>query len=188
MPRLALVVGLSVALAAAVVAVVVIVSGRHAGPPSVSQQVQSDQMARNPDVDPGTSLPGIPAPSFTLTNQFGTDVSLRQFRGKAVVLAFVDARCTSICPLTTLSMTEAIGMLGRTAARNVQLLGINANPGATSVADVHAYSVAHQMLRSWDFLTGNRSQLADRAHCVPPRRLAVLRVARPRGHGRQRQP
>jgi cytochrome oxidase Cu insertion factor (SCO1/SenC/PrrC family) len=117
-------------------------------------------MARNPNIDPGTSLPAVPAPSFALTNQFGADISLRQFRGKAVVLVFVDARCTSICPLTTLSMTQAIGMLGRAAARNVQLLGIDANPDATSVADVHAYSVAHQMLRSWDFLTGRHSQLS----------------------------
>src|SRR5260370_39217116 len=97
------------------------VRGTQTGPPR-SRQAQVGQMARNSNVDPGTSLPVVPAPSFALTNQFGADISLRQFRGKAVVLAFVDARCTSICPLTTLSMTEAIGMLGRAAARDVQLL------------------------------------------------------------------
>jgi hypothetical protein len=77
-----------------------------------------------------------------------------------VVLAFVDSRCTSICPLTTLSMTEARSMLGPAAAAHVQLLGIDANPDATKVADVRAYSSAHQMLRSWDFLTGSPHQLA----------------------------
>jgi cytochrome oxidase Cu insertion factor (SCO1/SenC/PrrC family) len=117
-------------------------------------------MARKPNLDPGTSLPGPSAPSFTLTNQFGAEVSLRQFRGKVVVLAFVDARCTSVCPLTTLSMTEATSMLGPAAAGRVQLLGIDANPDATAVSDVRAYSAAHQMLRSWDFLTGSRSQLS----------------------------
>ena len=111
-------------------------------------------------MDPGTSLPGPAAPGFTLTDQSGTAVSLRQFRGKAVVLAFVDSRCTTVCPLTTVSMTEAVSMLGPAAARHIQLLGIDANPDATRVADVRAYTVAHQMTRSWDFLTGSPAQLA----------------------------
>ncbi len=145
-------------MAAAIVTVTVLASAGQTRRPS-SPQAESGPMTRNPNLDPGTSLPGQAAPSFTLTNQFGAAVSLRQFRGKVVVLAFVDARCTSVCPLTTLSMTEAISMLGPAAAGHVQLLGIDANPDATTVSDVHAYSVVHQMLRSWDFLTGSRSQL-----------------------------
>jgi hypothetical protein len=50
-------------------------------------------------------------------------------------------------------------MLGPAAAGHVQLLGIDANPDATAVSDVHAYSTAHQMLHSWRFLTGTKSQL-----------------------------
>ena len=122
-------------------------------------QMAARQAAANPDVDPGTRLPGIPAPGFTLTDQHGQPVSLRQFRGRAVVLAFVDSRCTTVCPLTTVAMTEAVRMLGP-AGRRVQLLGIDANPDATAVADVRAYSVAHQMPSSWHFLTGSRRQLA----------------------------
>jgi len=87
-------------------------------------------------------------------------VSLGQFRGKAVVLAFVDARCTTVCPLTTVSMTEAVDLLGPAMSRKVQLIGVDANPDAVSVATVRAYSVAHQMTHSWDFLTGSRSQLS----------------------------
>lgn len=151
--RLALIVGLAVVLATAVITVTVMANAR---PPKPA----SGPLSANPNVDPGTSLPGQAAPGFTLTNQFGASVSLRQFRGKAVVLAFVDSRCTSICPLTTLSMTEARSMLGPAAAAHVQLLGIDANPDATKVADVRAYSSAHQMLRSWDFLTGSLHQLA----------------------------
>src|SRR5690349_2023487 len=32
--------------------------------------------AGNPDLDPGTSLHGVPAPDFRLTNQFGQPISL----------------------------------------------------------------------------------------------------------------
>jgi cytochrome oxidase Cu insertion factor (SCO1/SenC/PrrC family) len=160
--RLAIAAGLTVVVVAAVVTAMLMASAKPTTPASASQsgQMPSSPLSNNPDVDPGTSLPGIAAPDFTLTNQFGAAVTLRQFRGKAVVLAFVDSRCTSVCPLTTLSMTEATKMLGQAAAAHVQLLGINANPDATKVADVRAYSAAHQMLHSWDFLTGNDHQLA----------------------------
>jgi cytochrome oxidase Cu insertion factor (SCO1/SenC/PrrC family) len=155
---IAAVLGLPVVLAVVLTVVLVSRPGSGTSPPS-GGQAQITQAASNPDVDPGTSLPGIAAPGFTLADQFGTQVSLRQFRGQAVVIAFVDSQCTTVCPLTTVSMTAALAMLGP-AARHVQLLGIDANPDATTVADVRAYSTAHQMLRSWDFLTGSPSQLA----------------------------
>lgn len=112
----------------------------------------------NPDVDTGTALGGRPAPDFQLVDQNGQHVSLHQFRGKAVVLAFVDSECTTICPLTTVGMVEARQLLG-SAADQVQLLGIDANPTATTVADVRAYTTAHGMQGQWRFLTGTLSQL-----------------------------
>jgi cytochrome oxidase Cu insertion factor (SCO1/SenC/PrrC family) len=145
-------------VAAVVVGVILAVPGGGGARPAGGQP-QANAAYQNPDVDPGTSLPGLAAPGFTLTSQTGARVSLHQFRGKAVVLAFVDARCTTVCPLTTLSMTEALSLLGPAAARHVQLLGVDANPDATTVADVRAYSVAHQMMPSWDFLTGRQAQL-----------------------------
>jgi cytochrome oxidase Cu insertion factor (SCO1/SenC/PrrC family) len=156
---IALALGAPVVLAAILVAVLTSRSGSGTASPTAGQ-AQVSQAASNPNVDPGTSLPAIAAPGFTLTDQFGGPVSLRQFRGRAVVIAFVDSRCTNVCPLTTWSMTQAVAMLGPAAARNVQLLGIDANPDATRVADVRAYSAAHQMMHSWDFLTGSYGQLA----------------------------
>jgi cytochrome oxidase Cu insertion factor (SCO1/SenC/PrrC family) len=156
---IALVLGVPVLLAAGLVAVIMSLSGSRATPPAAGP-APAGQASSNPNVDPGTSLPGTPAPGFALTDQFGKPVTLRQFRGKAVVLAFVDSRCTTVCPLTTWSMTQAVAMLGPAAARNVQLLGIDANPDAIRVADVRAYSQAHEMMSSWDFLTGSPAQLA----------------------------
>jgi cytochrome oxidase Cu insertion factor (SCO1/SenC/PrrC family) len=112
----------------------------------------------NRGVDPGSSLGGHVAPNFTLLDQFGRRVTLSQFRGKAVLLAFVDSHCTTVCPLTTEGMVQALRMLGH-SARDVQLVGIDANPDATRVADVRDYSVAHDMMHSWVFLTGSVAQL-----------------------------
>jgi len=112
----------------------------------------------NPALDSGSSLGGVRAPDFRLVNQFGQQMALSQFRGKVVVLAFVDSECTTICPLTTASMVEARQLLGA-AGSQVQLLGVDANPRATSVSDVMAYSRAHNMVNQWDFLTGSLPQL-----------------------------
>ena len=112
----------------------------------------------NPALDTGSSLGGVRAPDFRLVNQFGQQMALSQFRGKVVVLAFVDSQCTTICPLTTASMVAARQLLGA-AGSQVQLLGVDANPQATSVADVMAYSRAHAMVNQWDFLTGSLRQL-----------------------------
>jgi cytochrome oxidase Cu insertion factor (SCO1/SenC/PrrC family) len=116
------------------------------------------QAADNPALDTGSSLGDQPAPDIRLENQFGQRMALSQFRGKVVILAFVDSRCTTVCPLTTVSMVEAKELLGA-AGSGVQLLGVDANPRATSVADVMAYSRAHSMVNQWDFLTGTPAQL-----------------------------
>jgi cytochrome oxidase Cu insertion factor (SCO1/SenC/PrrC family) len=128
------------------------------GQASSSPMPASSAAAMNPNLDLGSSLGGLPAPDFRLLNQFGQPMSLSQFRGKVVVLSFQDSECTTVCPLTAQSMLEAKQMLGSAGAR-VQLLGVDANPDATSVADVLAYSRVHGMVNQWDFLTGSLAQL-----------------------------
>jgi len=112
----------------------------------------------NPNLDTGTSLGSKPAPDFTLVNQFGQQMKLSQFRGRVILLSFEDSECTTVCPLTTQSMVIAKELLGK-AGDSVQLLGIDANPDAISVADVRSYSQAHGVINQWDFLTGTLPQL-----------------------------
>ena len=117
----------------------------------------STGLASNVNLDPGTAVSGT-APGFTLTDQFGQPVSLSSFRGKVVILAFNDAECTTVCPLTTTALVAAKAMLGKAGSR-VQLLGIDANPKAISVEDMRSYSQLHGMLYQWRFLTGSLPQL-----------------------------
>jgi len=104
-------------------------------------------------VDPGTALGGTAAPGFALTDQFGRRTSLAAWRGKVVVLAFVDSRSTTLSPLTAQTLVDAGRLLGKGMA-DVQFLAVNANPVHTSVADVRTWSSEHGMLRRWLFLTG----------------------------------
>jgi cytochrome oxidase Cu insertion factor (SCO1/SenC/PrrC family)/thiol-disulfide isomerase/thioredoxin len=138
-------------------ALVVVVVALAIGPGGTSGGPLGTPLETNPDLDPGTALSGK-APDFTLTSQFGRPVSLHSFRGHVVILAFNDAECTTVCPLTTTAMVEAKGLLGAAGA-GVELLGIDANPDATAVKWVRAYSQVHGMLHQWQFLTGTTPQL-----------------------------
>ena len=138
--------------------VAVAACGSGAAGPAVPVTRAQQAAAANPDLDTGTSVGGSAAPGFRLVNQFGQRVSLAAFRGKVVILAFTDSQCTTICPLTTVSMLEARQLLGR-AGDQVQLLGVNANPKAAAVSDVMGYSRSHSMVNQWDFLTGSLPQL-----------------------------
>lgn len=108
-------------------------------------------------VDQGVSL-DRPAPNFTLTDQFGHSVSLDQFRGKTVILSFIDSRCTTVCPLTAVVLRNVRYDLGRYRS-DVQLVAVNANPVANKISDVYQWSKTHNMLHEWEFLTGSDANL-----------------------------
>jgi cytochrome oxidase Cu insertion factor (SCO1/SenC/PrrC family) len=146
----------SLAVAAAL-AVAGCASSSSSSAPSAMSAANEAAM-QNPNLDLGTSLYGEHAPDIKLVNQFGQPMSLSQFRGRVVILAFSDSECTTVCPLTTQSMVLAKELLGK-AGESVQLLGVDANPDATKVSDVMAYSRAHGMVNQWDFLTGSTAQL-----------------------------
>src|SRR5579859_8245831 len=107
----------------------------------------------------GFPINGDMAPDFNLVDQFGHPVSLSSLRGREVVLAFIDARCTSLCPLTAEILYDARTRLGPSAAKQIVLVAINANPTATSIPEVQAWSIKHGMLHQWLFLTGTAAQL-----------------------------
>src|SRR3989475_1514663 len=112
----------------------------------------------------GVSMSGDPAPDFTLTDQFGHSVTLSSLRGHEVVLAFIDARCKTLCPLTAQIMYDAKVQLGSSASSRVDLVAVNANPTATSIPEVQSWSINHGMLHQWLFLTGTAQQLQSVYH------------------------
>src|SRR2546423_14929239 len=112
----------------------------------------------------GFPMTGNLAPDFTLTDQLGHSVTLSSLRGHEVVLAFIDARCKTLCPLTANIMYDARVRLGSSAASRVDLVAVNANPTATSIPEVQSWSINHGMLHQWSFLTGTAQQLQSVYH------------------------
>jgi cytochrome oxidase Cu insertion factor (SCO1/SenC/PrrC family) len=112
----------------------------------------------------GFPMAGNLAPDFTLVDQFGHPFTLSSLRGHEVVLAFIDSRCKTLCPLTAQIMYNARAQLGVSAASQIDLVAVNANPTATSVTEVQAWSIAHGLLHQWKFLTGTAQQLESTYH------------------------
>ena len=106
-----------------------------------------------------------PAPNFTLTSQYGRQVSLASLRGKVVLLAFLDPVCTTDCPVIAAEMRVADTLLGSKAS-DTELVAVVANPTYTSVAYTRAFDlqVGLNTVPNWLYLTGSISQLASVWH------------------------
>lgn len=97
---------------------------------------------------------------FTLTDQYGGQVSLGGFRGKVVVLSFNDDQCTDLCTLLAQDIVVADRDLGPIAS-HVVFLSVSANPFYPSVASVAAWTEEHGLggEKNWVFATGSPAQL-----------------------------
>jgi len=108
----------------------------------------------------GSELSG-PAPDFQLTDQNGSLISLSDFRGKVVILTFMDSKCTDTCPLTAAHFREAYRQLNQNEVKQVVFLGVNVNVEESAVVDVlettHAWRLDE--ITDWHFLTGSRDSL-----------------------------
>ena len=109
----------------------------------------------------GTELSGE-APDFQLTDQNGSTVNLSDFRGKVVLLTFMDSKCTDTCPLTAAHFREVYRQLTQNEAKQVVFLGVNVNVEESDVSDVlettHAWHLDE--IPDWNFLTGSLEELA----------------------------
>jgi cytochrome oxidase Cu insertion factor (SCO1/SenC/PrrC family) len=115
---------------------------------------------RTADLMQLSPVPRTSAPGFTLTDQAGHTFSLASFRGKAVVLEFMDPHCTDICPIVSQEFISAYRDLGRDAS-HVVFLAVNVNRYHLQVADVAAFSAEQRLtaIPSWHFLTGSYGSL-----------------------------
>ncbi len=53
-----------------------------------------------------------PAPEFRLTNHYGQETSLSDYRGKVVLLYFGYASCPDVCPATLAEVRQTVEVLG----------------------------------------------------------------------------
>ena len=110
---------------------------------------------RTADLMQLSTVPASPAPGFTLTDQAGHTLSLTSFRGRVVVIEFMDPHCTDICPIVSQEFIDAYRALGAKASQ-VVFLAVNVNQYHLQVADVAAFSTEQRLttIPTWHFMTG----------------------------------
>jgi len=107
----------------------------------------------------GTDLGSTPAPDFRLTDQFGKQVSLSQFRGEPVVLTFMYTHCPDFCPLTAEKLHQVQLLLGKDAS-HVVMLAVSIDPKGDTRAAALNFSLAHKLTTNWHYLIGTHDQLS----------------------------
>ena len=108
----------------------------------------------------GTELSGN-AQDFQLTDQNGSMINFSDFRGKVVVLTFIDPKCQDTCPITAVHFREVHRQLNQEEAKQVVFLGVNVNVEASTVADMVETTRAWHLdeIPSWHLLTGSPNAL-----------------------------
>lgn len=98
------------------------------------------------------------APDFVLTNQDGQKVSLRDLRGKVVLLSFIFVDCPAACPLVTAKMAMIHQDLKGKGLHNVS---ITIDPAHDTPARLKEYGKQWKGadFRSWSFLTGTPEEM-----------------------------
>ena len=136
----------------------------------------------------GALRPDIPPRDFRLHDQDGRPVSLRQFRGRVVMLTFMYTTCRDTCPLTATQIRGALDDL----SHPVPALAVSVDPVNDTPERAREFlfrrGLGHDRMR---FLLGSRAQLRPiwRSYGVRPQGKAfdhtayVVLIDR---HGRQR--
>lgn len=108
-------------------------------------------------------------PDVRLVRQDGIPVKLREELndGRPVVLAFIFTSCTTVCPLTSHTLSELQTKLGSERDR-VHLVSITIDPEQDTPARLRAYAKTFNAGSEWQYYTGSlaASETAQRAFDV----------------------
>jgi protein SCO1/2 len=93
------------------------------------------------DLKAGVFEPARPAPDFSLPASDGSDLNLKRFRGKVVVLGFGFTSCPDVCPVTLAILAQARRKLGE-LADDLQVVYITVDPERDDAEQMRKYLAA----------------------------------------------
>ncbi len=115
-----------------------------------------------------STLPGRPvatwaagarrAPGFRLVDDRGAPISLDQFRGKPVIVTFIDPVCRTLCPLEAKELNRAVA--ATPPARRPVIVAVSVNPWAHSRANFLHDQREWRLVPQWRWAAGRYAQLA----------------------------
>ena len=103
-----------------------------------------------------------PAPEFTLTNQDGKRIALKDLRGRVLAATFIYTGCADTCPLLTRKLVEIQSRFGILFGPQVYFLSITVDPQRDTPELLRRYAKAHGAnLAGWAFLTGTPAEIGE---------------------------
>jgi protein SCO1/2 len=115
--------------------------------------------SRTPDYRGSVPPPGIHAPDFALRSYRGPIVRMSAFRGKVVLVTFLDSKCTESCPIIAAVIAIALRRLSPPERQQVEAVAITVQPHIDTPASIRRFLKARQALGVLDFLIGSVPQL-----------------------------
>jgi cytochrome oxidase Cu insertion factor (SCO1/SenC/PrrC family) len=99
-----------------------------------------------------------PAPDFALRDQDGRPVSIAAYRGRPVIVTFIDPLCRDLCPLEAQVLNQAERQLPASQRPAILAVSVDvyANTRADLLEDVSKWSLVPQ----WRWAVGQPAQLA----------------------------
>jgi protein SCO1 len=136
----------------------------------------------------GAVMPrGLRAPEFTLENQDGDPVSMRDFRGEPVIVTFLYTTCEDTCPVQAQTVRGALDELGE----DVPAIAIAVDPPRDTPERARAFLSEQHALGRLDFVLGTRAELRRlwdgfyvRPQSVTQEHQARFTLVDPRGYQR----
>jgi len=96
----------------------------------------------------------VPVPDFVLTDQDGNNVSLSDYQGKVVVVAFIFTSCPDVCPAIEHTLNYVDYLLPDHGIENdVEFLSITIDPARDTVETLKNYTSANSF--DWPHLTSS---------------------------------
>ena len=100
----------------------------------------------------------LPAPDFRLRDQNGDSVSLARFRGRPVIVTFLDPLCRTYCPLEGRRLNRVIQRFP--AATRPVVVAVSVNVDGNSRANLRTVTKKWRLVPQWRWAVGSESQLA----------------------------
>jgi protein SCO1/2 len=115
-----------------------------------------DQVAAAGTRFEGAVMPdGLRAPDFRLTDQDGESISMRDFRGRPVIVTFLYTTCEDTCPVQAQTVRGALDELGE----DVPAIAIAVDPPRDTPERARAFLSEQRALGRLDFVLGTRTEL-----------------------------
>ncbi len=99
------------------------------------------------------------APQFVLRDQDGDRVSPAQFKGRPVIVTFVDPLCRNLCPLEAHLLNQVVASMP--VARRPVILAVSVDVYADSQADLMQDEHRWELVPQWHWAVGRPAELAS---------------------------